>query len=228
MNIKILQFKIIGFKNVKKITDVCFSDDNASVIFGGNGSGKTTFLKTLASFLKRDEHELFDLGVLKAELKLKFNNEERNIVVERKKGEEKYTWNKESKILEDLKSLSLGVERGVSTQNIIIPEDFFFEYFRFSRNHSLNISSNMAREISFDLSQRIKNYNRMKKRRFNHDMDFEANHLFLQNIKMDNIEELILTSFRREKYKAAQRIQNALFDTLSEVIHIDENLMVKK
>ncbi|WP_347455590.1 AAA family ATPase [Acinetobacter thermotolerans] len=53
------------------------------------------------------------------------------------------------------------------------------------------------------------------------DIDFEVNHLYMQNIKMDNIEDLILSNFRRAKYKAAQRIQNALFDTLSEVIDIE-------
>ncbi|WP_347453694.1 AAA family ATPase [Acinetobacter thermotolerans] len=74
MDIKIIRFKITGFKSLNKITDVYFSDDNASVIFGGNGSGKTTFLKALASFLKQDEHELFELGIIKAELEISFNN----------------------------------------------------------------------------------------------------------------------------------------------------------
>lgn len=222
MDIKIIRFKITGFKSLNKITDVYFSDDNASVIFGGNGSGKTTFLKALASFLKQDEHELFELGIIKAELEINFNNVKKNIIVERKKGEENYNWSKEADILKQLKSLSLGVERGVSTQNINIPEDFFYEYFRFSRLREMkNISNTLAREISFDLSQRIKNYSRMKRRRVSDDIDFEVNHLYIQNIKMDNIEDLILSNFRRAKYKAAQRIQNALFDTLSEVIDIE-------
>lgn len=222
MEIKIIRFKITGFKSLNKITDVYFSDDNASVIFGGNGSGKTTFLKALASFLKQDEHELFELGIIKAELEINFNNVKKNIIVERKKGEENYNWSKEAEILKQLKSLSLGVERGVSTQNINIPEDFFYEYFRFSRLREMkNISNTLAREISFDLSQRIKNYSRMKRRRVSDDIDFEVNHLYIQNIKMDNIEDLILSNFRKAKYKAAQRIQNALFDTLSEVIDIE-------
>lgn len=53
--ILIQKIEINGFKSPTSKLSVLLSGSNISVIYGDNGSGKTTFLKILHSILEKDE-----------------------------------------------------------------------------------------------------------------------------------------------------------------------------
>ncbi len=55
---RIISFKINGFKAENRIAEINFSKDNVTVIYGDNGCGKTTFLKTIFLFLSQYENSL--------------------------------------------------------------------------------------------------------------------------------------------------------------------------
>ncbi len=77
------------------------------------------------------------------------------------------------------------------------------------------------RLLSEELSYFLKRRNAVIKRHKNSGIDFNKNHLYLQTIKIENIEELLLRRYKIARLKAAKRIQSALFDTLSVAIELD-------
>ena len=88
---KIIDFKINGFKAENRIAEVNFSKYNVTVIYGDNGCGKTTFLKTIFLFLSQDETSLKEMGVQSIECSVLIHNEVQKIIFE--KNEEGYNWN---------------------------------------------------------------------------------------------------------------------------------------
>ncbi|MDC5235311.1 AAA family ATPase [Acinetobacter baumannii] len=225
LSVKIIDFKIEGFKGLNHEIYAKFSNDEATVLYGDNGCGKTTFLKTLAFFLQKNDAELAKLNIKKITATFFYHNNEVEVSVFNNPELQELVWNNNSVILDNLKSLSLGVERGGIAQTTNIPEEVIYDYFRFS-NYKLNVTPAIAREIAYDLAQRAKKHNLLyrKRKNINSQVDFDQNHLFIQDIKMEVIENLIFTNYRRAKYRSTHRIQNALFDTLSDAVAITEKV----
>lgn len=107
--IRLKSIKIEGFKSPKMTKYFEFSDEPITVMFGENGSGKTTFLKILFAVLAQDETVLIDENVHKVVIKYVINQEEEELVVEHKEGD--YTWGKAA-LLEST-SVMFGVHRGI-------------------------------------------------------------------------------------------------------------------
>ncbi|MEI2594597.1 hypothetical protein, partial [Pediococcus acidilactici] len=123
--------------------------------------------------------------------------------------------------LNDISSLSLGVERGVPTQTLSIET---FDVVRFFSTHNDTIK--MPRQAMQDLSERLALYlNRqsamrskqsfLRSKSRNSELQLEQQHSMLQNINIANIEGLLLDRYRIAKSYASEKIQNALFDTLA-------------
>jgi len=198
-----------NFKSRDRFASVNFSDDNVTIIFGDNGCGKTTFLKAISAFLSQDESSLKALGVNRV-----FNWEEF-----------------ENSFLQNSRSLSLGVERGVSTQAVNIDPELFYDFFmNFNKNNdffnearSVGFQRKKIFELSEELSFFIRRRNAVKYRNRRPEIDFGKHHLYLQNIKIENIEELLLQRYRIARFTATRKIQSALFDTLSVAIDIENS-----
>ena len=65
MKIQILKLKFFGFRSADQIAEVNFSPTSVSVIYGLNGSGKTTFLRAINAFLSQNNQYLESICVNK-------------------------------------------------------------------------------------------------------------------------------------------------------------------
>ena len=116
--IHIDSIKIYGFKASNRIAKAKFSKSSISVIYGPNGCGKTSFLKVLYGVLAQRESFLSENSVEKVVLEVSFNNEPSYISVFRKE-EGDYDWTEIlNSPLSSTSSLSLGVDRGTTSQSI--------------------------------------------------------------------------------------------------------------
>ncbi|EER57320.1 hypothetical protein NEIFL0001_0914 [Neisseria flavescens SK114] len=133
-----------------------------------------------------------------------------------------YDWSEyTSSGLEKTKSLSLGIDRGVSysSSNISISE-FDIKNFMINNREFRTIFnridlSDFSVELSNFLRKRNIQRNRMKS---NPIIDFNNDHIYLPKIDLSEIENLLLHRYREARSETTKRIQNALFETLSTII----------
>lgn len=227
---KIVNIEFHGFKAKNRSAKVEFSSDNVTVIYGDNGCGKTTFLKAINSFLSQDNDELSAIGIKKIVCNVEDEKQSRPICVELK--EEGYDWTEfEASGLVNSRSLSLGVERGVSTQSLKIEPDVLMSFFAhpkrqhelFGDHRGMALSRRTIYELSEELSFFLRRRNAARFRNKRPEIDFEEKHLYLQSIKIENIEELLLQRYRVARFTATRKIQSALFDTLSVAIDVENS-----
>jgi ABC-type cobalamin/Fe3+-siderophores transport system ATPase subunit len=243
--VHIRKFKINGFKSDNKFASLSLSHGPSSIIYGPNGVGKTTILKILSAFFSKSESILLANKVKKVDCTLVYDDLSEHHVYAESNGESGYDWHTESCVCFDkLKSLSIGVERGIAPQNISInPVSIFDFLYRYSKNSRRafrehgNYSSKPLmqdssfrddmRELSSELAYFLRRNNRNMSRRS--EIDFEISHLNLNSIKMENIEEILADQYREARYKTTKNIQSALFDTIATLIESpDLNLNFKK
>lgn len=237
--VKLQKLIFNGFRTFDQIAVVEFSKEPVTVIFGDNGCGKTTYLRAINAFLSQDGAYLESICVKSIYCQYIYDELEtivdddgniirHNIIRENiadeiriEKIDEKYDWAPfESSGLISTKSLSLGVERGVATQQLRIDTDVLLSYFLHPRNRSqakeiANLGVGGVHELAEDMSRYIRtrqlNINRSKRS----DLSFESSHVNLQNIKLENIEQILLEHYNFARKMATRQIQNALFDTLA-------------
>jgi predicted ATPase len=227
---KIDNIEFHGFKAKNRFAKVEFSSDNVTVIYGDNGCGKTTFLKAINSFLSQDSDELSSIGISKIVCNIIDEEQSKFICVELK--DEGYDWAEfEASSLVNSRSLSLGVERGVSTQSLKIEPEVLMHFFAhpkrqnelFADHRGMALSKRSMYELSEELSVFLRRRNAARFRNKRSEIDFDEKHLYLQSIKIENIEELLLQRYRVARFTATRKIQSALFDTLSVAIDVENS-----
>jgi len=233
---RIILFEVFGFKSEKRHAKIYFPEGRCSVIFGPNGIGKTTLLQIMSAFFSKSEDILLVNKVKKISCEIfdEINSKEYHVEVDYKEGQ--YLWStKGMKFFDELKSLSIGVERGIAPQNTSINPSIIYDFLYrssvtsrklFLRHKSSNRLSAEAdvlfrtemRTLATEISEFLR---RGSSRRISTstEIDFGIAHLNLKNIKMENIEELLFMKFLEGKYKLNKNIQSALFDTISTLMN---------
>lgn len=295
MKIQIQKLMFHGFRSEDQYAEVDFSSSNISVIYGLNGSGKTTFLRAINAFLSQNNQYLESIlvnkiecvfsqsascgdlikkhcpqltGISNKDINMLINHgtlEKANInipnyFIERmdipfypynsteawkylkdrieepsinkitiRKSDGGYDWSEfESSRLFETKSLSLGIERGVTTQQTRIDPDLILDFFmhpRYRNIFSMDKDKSLhmlAQDLSIYIRQRQHALSRVKKA----DFDFKSNHTNLQNIKLENIQGILVDHYEAAKKAATTKIQNALFDTLAFAINQESKFAI--
>ncbi|MDW2779963.1 hypothetical protein, partial [Pseudomonas sp. BEA3.1] len=149
--VRLERIKFVGFKSPGRSAEVYFARDAASVIYGDNGCGKTTFLKLVHALLNKDSLAFLKEGVMRAEVDFRIDGERSySVVVPRipvnesvesesqESPEATYDWSQLSESpLSNSSSLSLGVERGVTTLTSRIEVS---DIVRYIQNSSMTIA----------------------------------------------------------------------------------------
>jgi len=233
--ILIQKIEINGFKSPTSKLSVLLSGSNISVIYGDNGSGKTTFLKILHSILEKDESILIQNKVSsvvlyysypdgnydRTTIKRKYESSKRSDSLKKNESSE-YNWTDFlNSPLAELSSLSLGVERGVINQASRIEPRQIYDYF--VRHREILIKEVDLFSIAHEMSTFLRvTHNKYKSRSDQNQFEMVKKNLHLQSVKIENIESLLLEKYKMARITATKRIQSALFDTLSIAITLNE------
>jgi predicted ATP-dependent endonuclease of OLD family len=219
-----------GFKAPDRIAEVHFSEAQTSIIYGGNGSGKTTFLKLINAVLSKNEAELTKNKVY--HITITFGShmpyDTVHIPAVHQLTDEaitkwNYEWNEfDDSLLTSYRSLSLGVDRGVALQTEVHPGDiyrFLIERAKLevSRQKMTQIAEELADFLKFQST--VRRRNRAKRS----ELQLERDHALLNTINTSHIEDLLVERYDAAKDYASTQIQNALFETLAVAIDTDAN-----
>lgn len=135
--VRIRSFNILGFKAEKRFANLHFSSGPTSIIYGPNGVGKTTLLQIMSAFFSKSDSILMANKVRRVECIIVDDDElsEHRVYAE-SDGESGYDWHTESyENFDKLRSLSIGVERGIAPQNLSINPAIIFDFlYRYSKN----------------------------------------------------------------------------------------------
>ncbi|MDP2635106.1 MULTISPECIES: AAA family ATPase [unclassified Pseudoalteromonas] len=225
--IRVNSIEIHGFKSSTRIARAEFSHESVSVIYGPNGCGKTTFLKILHGVLSQDDAPLIQNSVSKVTLVAEETGVPKELAVWRDENGD-YVWDEIlDSIISDTSSLSLGVDRGITNQSFKADPGFIMDFFRSPRRRSYLSRDISLGQFSEELSLYFRQSQRISRNRLN-SINYDKRHLYLQNIKIDNVEELLIERYRIARMMASRKIQSALFDTLSIAISLDERPQEKQ
>ncbi|MCD9530446.1 AAA family ATPase [Photobacterium carnosum] len=222
----IQKVKIIGFKSSSSVVTANLSGENTSIIYGENGCGKTTFLKVLYATLAQDEAILLENNVETVFIEYSNNGNYKIVKIKRTTDKNSYDWSEiVSSELGESSSISLGVDRGVTNRSTRVDPRLIFDFFRHPKRRNYLSPSYPLSQLVEELSIFLKNTHT---RRYNNrnELSLDKQHLYLQNIQIENIEELLMERYRLARLTATRRIQSALFDTLSIAIDIENRSQI--
>lgn len=240
--IKLKKLTFEGFRTEQHIASVEFSEDLISVIYGDNGSGKTTYLKAIHAFFSQDSAYLESISVQAINCEYFYDevnevfDEDNNLIeqtviaenllgnlrIEKKEGH--YDWEAfEQSPLIKTQSLSLGVERGIATQQLRIEPELLLNYFIHPRNRGsvkgvADRSDLSLHQLAEGLSRYIRTWQANSHRSRRSEIKFDSRHVNLQDIKLNNIEQILVDRYRFAREFATEQIQDALFNTLAVAI----------
>ena len=239
--IRLKSLSFIGFRRSDRIGEVVFSDSQSTVIYSDNGTGKTAFINLLHSFLAQNDNDLAANSVSLIRCTYEYGNNlgsltSHTIIVPRiaslnldslemDSSDSKFDWsNFLSSELSKSNSIVLGVERGVS-RDFYIPSP---RQLHQALLHTVGPQKERSLSIPFDSyyqslmavvqNDQMFNSRRLSNRRKSIFDVIDFQHSNIKEIKIDNIEEILITEYVRAKNLVSSSIQKALFDTLSSQI----------
>lgn len=235
-----------GFQTSSADAHVVFSGSQTSIIYGTNGSGKTTFLKLIHAILSKDEATLVKEKVESIEIVFVDEMDEKHTIRIAPPGDllggqgvgatilggqeigglQTYDWQAfDNCALSKTRSLSLGVDRGNTVQTAAVESSDIYKFligrseFNLSRVSAQAISEQFATFLTLQNTVRSRRMRRVK----TNELQLERENAFLKNIDISNIESLLLDRYRVARAYASEQIQNALFDTLAIAIDSSSN-----
>lgn len=233
---QISHINLINFRGNKEI-NLDFPDDQVTIIHGTNGSGKTTLLKVIHAMLSLNEEVLSNEKITEGNLVLfeKESKQKKVLSVKRSEDGNNYIWTTDIEKFEEFResfsSLVFGVNRGITydrTNSRVMPIDVQrmikeYELKVSGSSSSFSTSSRIIEDITDYLNQQVNLRARRIQRRKGLDFDLHEKHLMLDNLSMKNVEGMLNRKYIFEKNYMAERVQNALFDTLAQVVASGDN-----
>lgn len=233
MKFRLEHIRFIGFQSQSLEASVRFSSSQTSIIFGENGSGKTTFLKLIHAVLSKDEATLLREKVKGVEISLVDEmDESHQIKITQEESDEAgggisalptFNWQEfDASGLSRTRSLSMGVDRGTTIQPAQVEGSDIFRFLigtsevKLERAASQVLSENLAAFLNRTGTLRTRSRSILRSK--NNDLQLHRDHAFLQSVNMNNIETLLTERYREARDYASSQIQNALFDTLAVAI----------
>ncbi|RYE17995.1 MAG: ATP-binding cassette domain-containing protein [Sphingobacteriaceae bacterium] len=222
MSCKFKSIKIVGFKEPSRIVQLNFSAEPVTVIYGENGSGKTTFLKILHAILNRDEEYLVRESVKEVELVYESSlGFEKKLII--KKVKNKFIWGDAFKELSNQTSILFGVNRGiisdelnsVSSNKREKNSSFLYKYYINKLYHErmysileneLALKNNIDNEIKTDVSS---------------DDWFNRKHLSVDIVRISTVKEAIIKQYKSGQQATSDKVKNAFFNTISSAVDIE-------
>ncbi|UXJ70791.1 ATP-binding protein [Lysinibacillus fusiformis] len=225
---RILHVRLDNFRG-KKNFRLSLPDDNVSIIHGTNGSGKTTLLKVIHGILSMNESILQDEDISSASIILKetATNTKKYFSMDFSEEFDDFYITTDIEDIDDFEeefsSLVFGVNRGITfngAQSNLFPVDIArtFKEFNLTFEEEVNKGNrptlnDIANYLNQQSNLRLK---RNQKARL--DIDLEDNHLMLDNLSMTHVEALLNKKYFVDKRDMSERVQNALFHTLAQVL----------
>jgi len=220
-----------GFQSPAIEAVVNFSGAQTSIIYGYNGSGKTTFLKLIHAILSKDETILIKECVKRIIITYVDSAAKTHLVIIAPANDLiggqginavlSYDWSEfDASELASTRSLSMGVDRGTTIQAAAVESSDIYRFlighsdFNLPRSAAQTVSEQLASFLTRQATVRTRTIHRGRK----NELQLEREHSFLKSINTTNIELLLIERYRIARAYASEQIQNALFDTLAVAI----------
>lgn len=216
------KIEIFGFKNEDRNIAIEFKDE-ITIMYGMNGSGKTTILKILNAVLAQKEEVLKKESVKRINLTYTIDKIQDTVTIKYNEKKNSYDWKDIiSTNLMNSKSMLIGVQRGVNLNNINVHPSLIYDFFTFhnsSRSVLGSIDRTRIKILAEELTEFI-NKHKIRGRR-NIDIIPEGRHIILEEVNINTIENALQFAFQNVKRKISQKVYSALFETFALAIDID-------
>ncbi|PHD00277.1 hypothetical protein COF44_13695 [Bacillus toyonensis] len=226
---RISHIYVENFRGSRKI-NLKFPNDSVTIIHGTNGSGKTTLLKVIHGILDFNSSILESEKITNAIIKFSDWNDNKDIIlaVEYSEEENEYKWSTDTddfnKIHSSLSSIVFGVNRG--TTNTTIGKLTSLDVLKATKKFNLKVEASHnntvpASKVLDDISEFLNRQMIVRTRRNRRnqvDIDYEKQHLMIDNFPMSHVEEALFSRHLWEKKYMSDRVQKALFETLALVL----------
>ncbi len=238
--LKIKSVEIKGFKADNRSVNLSFSNENISVVYGKNGCGKTTLLRIIYAFLSQNESILFSENVQKMTLNYELMNNKKiksvktflkkNCIEKNSEKENIYDWEElEDSELTNSSSILFGTNRGTI---INVNENSILSFIKRKRKYrnffeTYENAKKFSQKLSLHLNSNNERFRRKSYMKNNHH-DLDDQHLSLNNIKISQIENLLVERYKLAKEITSERVKKALFDTLALAINPEANMSGNK
>ena len=190
--LKLKSIHIEGFKDPKRTIDLTFAEGNVSVIYGQNGSGKTTFLNLLAAIFEIDGNFFKNENIEK--IILNYTKKEQIFVLTIEKDKEDFIFTGNVEDFWATSSILCGTNRSIVG----------LEKIKMEPTNMLTLSG-----ISGMLQPHMPLFdskNLDKKR-----------HINTNFIAINDIETLIINQYKKGQDAISQKVKNAFFNTISDM-----------
>lgn len=211
---------IKGFKDPNREIHYEFSPDNITIVYGENGSGKTTFLKVLQAILKQDKEFLLNENVQLIELY--FSKNGKKIKLELNPSTPKFivknydtSYQDAERYLASARTILLDIYRGLTTSLTNIDTNLIAYI-----NQELKTIKSSQRFL-YDSFQKIQNLiNLTNEQKVT--LNFEDAHLQLNNLQISEIGKWIIADYVLGQKKLNENLQIAYSQTIDKALDFNE------
>lgn len=232
--IRLKHIYIKGFKEAEREINLTFSDEPITIIYGENGSGKTTFLKILHAIFKQEEDILIRENVQKIKITYQLEKKEKKniIVIEDKIFKEDddelcrkvVNWGNNINDLNIHNSILFGVHRGL-VQNFSTRKfpSKIFEHLLFELDEiRMEFRHRKYRDEYSLFSANYKRFYKLLSRIEHSVHQWKSEEIQTPNwIQLSQVKQSIIKEFKKGRDMVSEKVKNAFSNTIGKAIDIE-------